>query len=69
MATITIDGKEYNTDELSNEAKAQIASIQFVDAELRKLDSQAAVLRTARTSYAKSLSDLLPKSQNKKTKK
>ncbi len=69
MATIKIDEKEYNLDELSNEVKSYIASIQFVDAELRKLNSQAAVLRTARTSYAKSLSDLLPKSQNKKTKK
>ena len=59
MSLITIDEKEYDTDALSDEAKAQIVSLQFVDQELQRLSAQAAVLQTARVAYSKSLSDLL----------
>ena len=59
MTTITIDEKEYDLDHLSNEAKAQLASLQFVDAELQRLNAQSAVLQTARMSYAKALNELL----------
>lgn len=62
MTTITIDNKEYDVDKLSEEAKAQIASIQFVDAELQRLNAQTAVLQTARAAYAKSLTDALAQS-------
>ena len=47
MSTFTINGKEYNLDALSDEAKGQILSIQFVDAELARLQAQAAALQTA----------------------
>jgi len=59
MSIITIDEKEYDTDALSDDAKAQIVSIQFVDQELHRLNAQAAVLQTARVVYSKALSDLL----------
>lgn len=49
MATITIDGREYDQETLSSEAKAQLVSLQFVDAELQRLRAQAAVLQTARS--------------------
>ena len=52
MTTITIDGKSYEFDSLSSDAKAQLASIQFVDAELARLQGQAAALQTARNAYA-----------------
>ena len=55
MATITIDGVEYNTDTLSDTAKAQVLSLQFVQAELQRLDAQIAVYRTAEAGYAKAL--------------
>ena len=55
MSTFTIDGKEYNLDSLSDEAKGQIVSIQFVDAELARLQAQAAALQTARIAYSKEL--------------
>ena len=61
MPTIKIDDKDYDLDTLSAEAKAQIASLQFVEAELQRLNAQMAVLQTARAAYAKALSDLLPK--------
>ena len=60
MPTITIDGKNYDLDTLSDDAKAQLASIQFVDAELLRLQAQAAALQTARMAYSKALQDLLP---------
>jgi hypothetical protein len=60
MATIKIDDKEYDLDKISNEAKAQLASIQFVDGELARLQAKAAALQTARNAYAKALAELLP---------
>ena len=55
MATITIDDQEYNTDNLSTEAKNQVASLQFVRAELNRLSGQVAVFKTAEAGYAKAL--------------
>ena len=60
MTTITIDNKQFDLDALSNEAKAQLASIQFVDSELARLQAKAAALQTARMAYAKALSEALP---------
>ena len=60
MATIKIDDKDYNTDSLSDDAKNQLASLQFVDAELQRLQAQAAVLQTARQAYANALKAALP---------
>jgi hypothetical protein len=59
MAIIKIDGKDYNTDTLSDEAKAQLQNVQFVDQELARLNAQAAVMQTARIAYAKLLNDAL----------
>ena len=60
MPTITIDNQSYDLDTLSTEAKAQLQSLQFVDAELARLQAQAAVLQTARMAYAKALNEALP---------
>ena len=57
---INIDNKEYELDDLSNDAKAQLASIQFVDQELARLQAQAAALQTARMAYSRALQELLP---------
>ena len=59
MSKITIDGKEYDLNALSDEAKAQIVSIQFVDGELARLNAQAAALQTARMAYSKELNGML----------
>ena len=60
MATITINNQDYDSESLSDEAKAQLTSIQFVDMELQRLNAQTAVLRTARTAYANALQAALP---------
>jgi hypothetical protein len=60
MPTITIDNREYETDTLSDEAKAQLLSLQFCDQELARLQAQAAAIQTARMAYAKALQAALP---------
>lgn len=57
---ITIDGIEYEMATLSDKAKAQLASLQFVDTELKRLQAQAAALQTARLAYANALKAALP---------
>ena len=59
MHTISIDNRDYDLDTLSEEAKAQLTSLQFVDAELQRVNAQAAVLQTARMAYAKALNEAL----------
>jgi hypothetical protein len=60
MPTIKIDGKDYDTDKLSDEAKAQLVSLQFCNQELARLQAQAAAYQTARMAYAKALQAALP---------
>jgi len=60
MATIKIDNKEYDLDTLSDECKAQLASIQFVEKELARLQAQAAALQTAKGAYLQALKSSLP---------
>ena len=60
MPTIKIDNVDYETEKLSDEAKAQLVSIQFVDAELVRLQAQAAALQTARIAYSRALQAALP---------
>ena len=60
MPTIKIDNVDYDTDTLSNEAKAQLISMQFCDQELARLQAQAAAYQTARQAYAKALQAALP---------
>jgi hypothetical protein len=64
MPTITIDNKQYDTDALSDSAKAQLTSLQVTDAEIQRLNIQLAIAQTARNAYAKALGELLPKTEN-----
>ena len=59
MTTITIDNKEYEFETLSDKAKGQLSSLQFVDGELARLHAKASVLQTARMAYSKALQDEL----------
>ena len=60
MTTINIDNIEYDTDKLSDDAKAQLVSLQFCHQELQRLQAQAAAIQTARMAYAKALQSALP---------
>ena len=60
MPIIKIDNVDYDTDKLSDEAKAQLISMQFCDQELARLQAQAAAFQTARLAYANALKAALP---------
>jgi hypothetical protein len=64
MPVIKIDDKEYDSDKLPEEARAQLVMMQFVDAELQRAKAQVAVLQTARVAYGKRLNELLPGPEN-----
>lgn len=55
MAIITIDGKKYETDEFSDDAKRLVTNILFCDRKLEELKTQAVVLQTARQRFVESL--------------
>jgi len=59
--TLTIDGTEYNLADLSDNAKQQVANLRVTDQEIDKLKQQLAIYQTARTAYARALSEELPK--------
>ena len=60
-AVITIDKKRYSTEELSADAKAQIANLQFADRMIANIQSEIAVATTAKNAYSKALGQLLKK--------
>ena len=66
MPTIKLDDVEYDLDKLSNEAKAQLASIQFCGQEVQRLEAQAAAYQTARIAYAKALNEALTPAMGEK---
>jgi hypothetical protein len=45
MPTIKIDNVDYDTDKLSDEAKAQLIPMQFCDQALQRLQAQAAAFK------------------------
>ena len=49
--TITIDDTEYALADLTDAARAHIANIQFVDAQIQQLNNEWAVCDTARMAY------------------
>ena len=59
MPTIKIDDKDYDIDDLSEEAKKQIVSLQYVDSELGKLNLQMVAMQTAKIAYARALKSAL----------
>lgn len=60
-ASVTIDGKEYLLDGLSDQAKAQVTNLRVVDEEIKKIEQQLAIYRTARGAYARVLKGELNK--------
>ena len=55
MAKITIDGKDYDSDNLSDNAKQQLASLQFAQSEINRLQALLAVSKTAELAYSNAL--------------
>lgn len=59
MAKITVDGTEYDTDNLSDDVKRQVQNVSYCDRKIEELKNEAAVIQTARNAYARSLSEML----------
>jgi hypothetical protein len=55
MPKITVDGIDYNTEDLTDNGKAQLASLQFLEAQMAKLNNEIAVYQTARNAYVAAL--------------
>jgi len=68
MSTITIDDVAYAEDALSNEAKAELGSMQVCDQRIATLQTDLAIAQTARNAYANALKSLLPKAATPKAK-
>ena len=59
MPKFTIDSVEYNTEDLTDNGKAQLASLQFLEVQMKKLQSEIAVYQTARSAYVAALKEEL----------
>ena len=55
MAKIKIDDVEYDTDDMSDNAKAQVASLQFNEAHMNRLRNELAIADTAKIAYINAL--------------
>lgn len=63
MPKITIDDIEYNTEDLSDNGKAQVASLQFLEVQMKKINSEIAVYETAKAAYISALKSEIDKTQ------
>jgi hypothetical protein len=63
MPNFTIDGTDYNSEDLSENGKAQLASLQFLEFQMRKLQDEIAVYNTAKASYISGLKSELEKNR------
>ena len=59
MTKVTIDDKEYETDDMSEDARAQLGSLQFVNSEIPRLQAKLAAMHTAANMYKVALGDAL----------
>lgn len=50
--SLTIDGNQYNSSELSETARHQVVNIRITDEEIQRLQQQLAIAQTACTAYA-----------------
>jgi hypothetical protein len=61
MPKVTVDGIKYNSEDLSENGKAQLASLQFLEQQMAKLKKEISVYQTARATYAQALKAELEK--------
>ena len=67
MPIIKINDKDYEFDQLPDQAKAQLGLLRHIDDELRRIKAQGAVLQIARAACGKALTDALPLPMNQTT--
>ena len=60
-ASVTVDDKKYKVEDMSDQAKAQLSNIQFVDGQIQQLRNEWAISDTARLGYTAALKGELVK--------
>ncbi|NPA55148.1 MAG: hypothetical protein GXO40_02155 [Epsilonproteobacteria bacterium] len=58
--TLEFEGKTYDMDKLSKDAKVQLLNIQYVDKKIQDLKAEIATLNAARMFYIEQLKNHLP---------
>ncbi len=58
--TLNIGDKNYNIEDLSDQAKSEIQSLRFAEAEIQRLTAKLALAQTARNAYTQALVAALP---------
>ena len=62
MPKVTIDDIDYHTEDLSENAAAQLASLQFLEDHMNKIKQEIAVYQTAQMAYSHALKAEIEKS-------
>ena len=55
MPKIKLDDIEYNTEDLTDKGKANLASLQFLEVQMNKMRNEMAVYQTAQRTYVAAL--------------
>jgi hypothetical protein len=63
MPKITIDGTEYHTEDLSENGRAVLESLQFTEMQLQKVSKELKIYQLAQQTYAAALKVEVQKEQ------
>ena len=61
MNTISIDDKEYEIEDMTDEQKSLVQAMNYCDAKIAETQNQLAALKTARQAYVNDLGSRLQK--------
>ena len=61
MTNITIDGQEYDISNASDEAKAQLNNLKFVNEQILQRNNELQIAQTAKIGYSRALKRELDK--------
>lgn len=64
MPKITLDDIEFNSEDLSENSKKILTSLQFAEMKIKQLTDEIAVLSTAKNSYDAQIREKLKKTSN-----
>jgi len=65
MPKISLDGIEFNTEDLTDTGRLQVDSLQFLEFQLEKIQKQLRVYKTAQKSYIEYLKQEISKNNIK----
>lgn len=60
MATLTVEGKQFDLDTLADNAKANASAVAFADNKIKQLEQDLALAKAARSYYVAELIKSLP---------